>query len=144
MTKTMFQYYLKHPELDWTCVFCALPKLDDAFFVDKSIEDIFSVICTESEELPHQVSFPRSGIRSILAIGHVNVNCILGKIDEVLDLLAICLFDILFISETKIDKSVPSSLLSSPHYRIIRRERKHGAGGLLTLYSYFSNRSSPI
>ena len=67
-----------------------------------------------------------------LGIGHLYVNSILGKIDQVLDLLRNCRFDMLFISETKIDKSVPSLLLSSPHYRIIRRDRRHGAGGLLT------------
>ena len=50
---------------------------------------------------------------------------------KVLDLLTNCRFGILFISETKIVKSVPSSLFSSPHYRIIRTDRKHGAGGLL-------------
>ena len=48
-----------------------------------------------------------------------------------LDLLTNCRLDFLFISETKIDKSVPSSLLLSPHYCIIRRDRKHGARGLL-------------
>lgn len=42
-----------------------------------------------------------------------------------------CRFDILFISETKIDGSVAPSLLSSPHYRVIRRDKKRGAGGLM-------------
>ena len=131
MTKTMFQYYLKHPEIDWTCAFCALPKLDDSFFVDKSIEDTLSVTCTGSEELNTTSSSTTSSEvptvwykkhiygydKHNLAIDHLNVNSILGKIDEVLDLLTNCRFDILFISETKIDKSVPSSLLSSPHRR---------------------------
>lgn len=66
-----------------------------------------------------------------LSIGHLNINSILGKIEDVLNLLNECRFDLLFISETKIDKSVSSSLLSTPHYRIIRRDRKQGAGDLL-------------
>ena len=41
-----------------------------------------------------------------LSLGHLNVNSILGKIDEVLDLLNECRFDILFLSETKLDKFV--------------------------------------
>ena len=48
-----------------------------------------------------------------------------------LDLLNECRFDILFLSETKLDKLVSSTLLSNPHYRIIRRDRKRGAGGVL-------------
>ena len=42
----------------------------------------------------------------------------------------------MFLSETKLDKFFPSTLLSNPHYRIIRRDRKRGAGGLLV---YISN-----
>ena len=42
---------LRHPEVDWTYDFCALPKLDDSFFVDKSIADILSATCTGSEEI---------------------------------------------------------------------------------------------
>lgn len=49
-----------------------------------------------------------------LSIGHLNVNSILGKIDEVLDLLNECRFDILFLSETKLDKFVSLTLLSNP------------------------------
>ena len=145
MTKSTFQYYLKHPEIGWTCAFCALPKLDDSFFVDKSIEDILSATSTGSEELNTTSSSTTSNelptvwygkhingyYKHNLAIGYLNVNRILGKVDEVLDLLTNCRFAILFKSEIKIDKSVRSSPLSSPHYRIIRRERKHGAGGLL-------------
>ena len=48
-----------------------------------------------------------------------------------LDLLNECRFDILFLSETRLDKVVSSTLLSNPHYCIIRRDRKRGAGGLL-------------
>ena len=66
-----------------------------------------------------------------LSIGHLNVNSILGKIDKVIDILNECHFNILFLSETKLDNSVSSTLLSNPHYRIIHRDRKRGAGGLL-------------
>ena len=69
--------------------------------------------------------------RKNLSIGHLNTNSIIGKIDEIFDLLNECHFDILFISETKIDKSVSTKLLSNPHYRVIRNDRKRGAGGLL-------------
>ena len=66
-----------------------------------------------------------------LKIGHLNVNSIYGKADEILDLLNVRCFDILFIGENKIDSTVSSSLFSHPLYRIVRRDRKKGAGGML-------------
>lgn len=41
------------------------------------------------------------------------------------------MFDILLIGETKLDGSYSSSLLYHPGYRIVRRDRKKGAGGLM-------------
>ena len=66
-----------------------------------------------------------------LKIGHLNINSIFGKSDEVVNLLDKCAFDILFISESKIDGSVSSTLFAHPKYRIIRKDRKKGGGGLL-------------
>jgi len=47
-----------------------------------------------------------------LKIGHLNINSIFGKSDEVVNLLDKCAFDILFISESKIDH------LFLPHYSL--------------------------
>ena len=150
MSKSVFQYYLAHPVIEWACTFCALPPLSDSFFADISPVDVFSVTAGELgnddlsstsasfTELP--TAWYRDQIKGYyknnLSIGHLNVNSILGKIDEGLDLLNECRFDILFLSETKLDKFVSSTLLSKSHYRIIRRDRKRGAGGLLV---YISN-----
>ena len=70
-------------------------------------------------------------IKNNLKIGHLNVNSIYGKVDEIINLLSTCQFDILFIAESKIDCSVSNSLFAHLNYRIIRRDRKKGAGGLL-------------
>lgn len=40
-------------------------------------------------------------------------------------------FDILFISESKIDGTVSSCLFAYSQYRVIRRDRKKGGGGVL-------------
>ena len=66
-----------------------------------------------------------------LKIGHLNVNSIYGKADEVMDLLNTCRFDIFFVAESNIDGSVNSSLFAHSEYRIIRRDRKKGGGGIL-------------
>ena len=50
-------------------------------------------------------------------IGHLNVNSIYGKADEVIDLLNTCRFDIFFVGESKIDGSVNSSLFAHSEYR---------------------------
>ena len=66
-----------------------------------------------------------------LKIGHLNVNSIYGKADEVIDLLNTCRFDIFFVAESKIDGSVNSSLFAHSEYRIIRRDRMKGGGRML-------------
>ena len=66
-----------------------------------------------------------------LKIGHLNVKSIYSKADEVIDLLNTCRFDIFFVTESKIDGSVNSSLFAHSEYRIIRRDRKKGGGGML-------------
>ena len=70
-----------------------------------------------------------------LKIGHLNVNSLLGKADEVINLLDECAFDILFITESKIDGTTSSSLFAHSQYRIIRRDRKRGGGPLVCIRS---------
>ena len=66
-----------------------------------------------------------------MKIGHLNLNSIYGKVDEVIDLLNTCRFNIFFVVESKIDGSVNSSLFAHPEYRIIHRDRRKGVGGML-------------
>ena len=54
-----------------------------------------------------------------LKIGHLKVNSILNKADEVIYLLDRCAFDILFITESKIDRTSSPSLFAHQQYRII-------------------------
>lgn len=66
-----------------------------------------------------------------IKIAHLNINSIQNKLDEVKDMLNRNMFDILFIGETKLDGMYSSSLLYHPGYRIVQRDRKKGAGGLM-------------
>ena len=34
MSRAIFNYYLKNPEIDWSCSSCALPQFSDSFFSD--------------------------------------------------------------------------------------------------------------
>ena len=66
-----------------------------------------------------------------MKIGHLNLNSIYGKVDEVIDLLNTCRFNIFFVAESKIDGSVNSSLFAHPEYPIIHRDQRKGVGGML-------------
>lgn len=66
-----------------------------------------------------------------LSIAHQNINSLQNKMDEIRALLNQELFDILVLTETKIDSSYNNSLFQHPLYRIIRRDRKKGGGGIM-------------
>ena len=66
-----------------------------------------------------------------LKVGYLNINSIINKTDEVKEMLNKNMFDILFIAETKIDKTLSSSLVSQSGFRLVRQYRKKGAGGLI-------------
>ena len=134
--------------LDWECASCSLPKFNDSFFyqtelrhsneedlLDDNVYNAENVSSTSDESDLSPIDWFASNINSYykrnLKIGHLNVNSIHGKADEVIDLLNTCRFDIFFVAESKIDGSVNSSLFAHSDYRIIRRDRKKGGGGIL-------------
>ena len=100
--------------------------------LDESVGDSTQSVNDSTSQLPTDWfdTNINSYYKNNLKIGHLNVNSIYGKADEVIEILNICKFDILFIAESKLDESVGNSLFSHLQYRIIRRDRKKGAGGL--------------
>ena len=125
----------------WMCNYCCLATLP---FSTTSTEELISLFSESA--LPHTEYSSACALQSPIEwfsttingyyknnfkIGHLNVNSILGKVDEVINLLYECAFDILFITESKIDGTTSSSLFAHSQYRIIRRDRKRGGGGLL-------------
>ena len=147
-------YYLRHPEVDWECPNCVFRDLSTSYFEEAKVEGIYdnefdTSLCSNSElnlSLSESLSVNDVGVggsldwfnkhinsyfKSNLKIAHLNVSSIYGKSDEVFGLLNQSRFDILFIVESKIDYSVANNLISHPQYRIIRKGRKRGAGGML-------------
>ena len=146
MSKTGFKYYLDNPELDWTCSLCSLPfrtvdNIHGAFTSNQNHElsnDSFHLgsetsmnMADDNDSLMWYYSNITSYYKYNLKIAYLNINSLINKTDEVKDMLNKEMFDILFIAETKIDKTVSSSLLSQSGFRIVRKDRKKGAGGLL-------------
>ena len=130
--------------LRWTCTACNLSTLPFASLTDELLVDLLgadsvldlaqlsdlSDLSTTQLPLEWFNTNINGYYKNNLKIGHLNVNSIYGKADEVIDLLNQCMFDILVIGESKIDGSVSNSLFAHPQYRILRRDRKKGAGGL--------------
>ena len=127
----------------WMCNYCCLAILPFSttsteelisLFSESALPDIDSSAC-DSQSLQSPIEWFSTTIngyyKNNFKIGHLNVNSILGKADEVINLLDECAFDILFITESKIDGTTSSSLFTHSQYCIIRRGRKRGGGGLL-------------
>ena len=73
-----------------------------------------------------------------LNVLHLNINSVFLKIDAIHDILNSNSFDIIFLNETKLDKTVPDSYLSHMKYTLHRRDRDftgtclgRNGGGLL-------------
>ncbi|CAH3133336.1 unnamed protein product, partial [Porites lobata] len=69
-----------------------------------------------------------------LRVAHLNICSLRYKIDELRLLQRICGFDILGISETHLDSSVPDNFLQIDGLQLIRRDRTKCKGGGVALY----------
>ena len=70
--------------------------------------------------------------RANMKIGHINANSIAGfKFLEIKNWLLCGKFDMLIISETKIDETFPDSHFHFDGFRMCRVDRKLGGGGLM-------------
>ena len=65
---------------------------------------------------------------------HLNINSLQNKFEELKGINDQLKSHIIFISETKIDKSYPNDQFKLPGYHMYRRERKKGGGGLLAYF----------
>ncbi|XP_022809244.1 uncharacterized protein LOC111346205 [Stylophora pistillata] len=118
----------------WLSFTCCIPQFTDSFFEDSVNKNVLSVM-SDDDSIPDSLEWFSGNISSYynsnIKIAHLNINSIQNKLDEIKEMLNRNMFDILFIGETKLDGSYSSSLLYHPGYRIVRRDRKKGAGGLM-------------
>ena len=67
-------------------------------------------------------------------IAHYNINSVtaFGRLDQLADICAILKLDILILTESKLDNTIPSSLITLPGYHEpLRRDRNRNGGGVL-------------
>ena len=120
----------------WYCNACTFKWLSDSFFSDSTEDSLNNSNSTNSDTSETNVIADyKASIAAYykfnLSIAHQNINSLQNKMDEIRVLLNQELFDILVLTETKIDSSYNNSLFQHPLYRIIRRDRKKGGGGIM-------------
>ena len=129
MSRTIFQYYLDLPDIEWTCPACALPPLTDSFFEDvsegdtlNSAEDYQGVTAknTALEQSLHrdvieittdndQLELFRKHHNKDFLTAHLNINSIQNKFEDLTEVIKKINAHLMFVSETKIDASYPNS-----------------------------------
>ena len=71
MTDTIFKYYLKYPDIDWTCTLCALPNFSESFFMDSENEFSDSSFSPSEDQLNEELSCSAFS-ESSLSVGSTN------------------------------------------------------------------------
>ena len=71
MTDTIFRYYLKYPDIDWTCTLCALPSFSESFFMDSENEFSDSSFSSSEDQLNEELSYSAFS-ESSLSVGSTN------------------------------------------------------------------------
>jgi len=77
----------------------------------------------------------RTNHRKQCIIADLNVNSLPNKFEEIKEWLAQKAFDILSIQETKIDWTFPNSQFHVEGFKLFRRDRVKGGGGIAVLIS---------
>ena len=89
-----------------------------------------------TEELFDNIKKIRSKYMKNVIISHLNVNSLGSKIMDVKELMFTCKFDVLVLSETKLDASFRQNILDIDGYNCIRQDKRSNSGGLIV---YISN-----
>ena len=124
----------RRTSFQWVCNIC---RRDD-----EEIHDKADVTILKESEKPEDASSIKSSNRELTII-HLNCRSILNKLEELLLIIEECLPDIIVLTETWMDDSVPSQACIPEGYSIIRKDRspefkqKYGrnkGGGVAILY----------
>lgn len=114
----------------WTCWTCLQPfNFSDSFFEDPT--EFLPPTPSESDVKASELNVLKRHANN-LKLGHLNVNSISGfKFFDVKNMLTNNLFDILVLSETKIDNSYPDSQFYVKGFKLYRQDRTNSGGGLI-------------
>ena len=85
------------------------------------------------DQLPVSLQITKD-TREIL-ITHLNVNSLQNKVEEIGSLIKESKAQVVFLTETKIDRTYPDSQFAQSGYHIFRNDRKKGGGGVMAYIS---------
>ena len=132
MSKNTFQHSLYNQASNWTCGLCSLPKLTAECYQQSFYAPSDSSDSNNQDDMWNEFDTVWQQHRANVKIGHVNANSIAGfKFQEIKTWLLDGRFDILVISETKIDSTFPDSHFHIYGFRMCRADRTRGGGGLM-------------
>ena len=121
--------------VSWTCNRCAFASLP--IFEESSSDDFNALTFSSDESSKARQLIELSAIlikySKNLKIGHININSVAGfKFFELKSLILKSLFDIIVISECKVEPSFPDSHFYIKGFRLYRKDRdRFGGGGFI-------------
>eukprot|EP00111_Clytia_hemisphaerica_P015113 TCONS_00044526-protein len=124
MSDLIFDLYVAHKELSWSCLKCGLPNVGDSIF-DSTISSTSS---TDSEERPPKVK------AKSLNILIINFQSIWGKKEAFAKVLFDSKTDIVLCTETHLDPALKDNEFLPKGYESFRNDRDDGWGGVMIIY----------
>ena len=97
-----------------------------------SSDDLFAA---SSDDLFADIRHIRNTYTKNVIIGHLNVNSVGSKINEIKELQSSCKLDVLVLSETKLDQSFKQEILDIEGYSCVRQDKRSNSGGLMAYIS---------
>jgi hypothetical protein len=70
-----------------------------------------------------------------LIIGHLNVNSMVPKFQEIHELIVRCKFEVMVFSETKLDTSCRDAMIEIKDYTMYRQDKQSNSGGIVVYVS---------
>ena len=90
---------------------------------------------TISQSSEDKIKCIRNEYPKNVIVAHLNVNSLQMKFNEIHDLLAAGKFDMMVLSETKLDGSFQDSLFDMKNYSMYRQDKRSNSGGLIAYVS---------
>ena len=140
ITIKKFRMLSKKVNFDWFCRMC---REDDPQYENTKPESV--LIITEKNDIPDSYEIVKKSKNDLLII-HLNCRSLIKKLEELQNIIDLLNPDILCLSETWLDNSVPLNSHIPAGYNIIRKDRtedfqikykkKHGGGTAIIYKSY--------
>ena len=95
------------------------------------------IVNENSSESQNELEKIRCTYRNNIVIGHLNVNSLNLKFQEVKDLIVRCKFEVMVLSETKLDETYRDALYNIENYDMYRQDKRSNSGGIIIYISKF-------